>query len=195
MPEIKPEDRFDLIIRSKVEEHFPELLVELGNDGHLYIKAQVWQESRMNPQAESPAGALGLLQLMPLTAKELGVHDPLNPVQNLDGGIRYLADQWRHLDEAATSQDRLFFSFASYNGGRGYINMAFVLGREAEGLSGSHKGWRDDGRPPGSFQFWAYTRGFLADARCIVGGHKPDYRQMWDYVSKIEMRYRHYQEV
>jgi len=195
MSAIKPEDRFDLIIRSKVEEHFPEILTELGNDAHLYIKGQVWQESRMNPQAVSPAGAQGLLQLMPATARELGVHDSFNPVQNLDGGIRYLADQWRHLDEAAISQDRLFFAFASYNGGRGYINQAFVLGREAEGLAGSHKGWRADGRPPGSFQFWTYTREFLADGRCIVGGRKPDWRQMQDYVTRIEQRYRHYQEV
>jgi len=189
---IKPEDRFDLIIVDKIEQHFPELTVELGPTGHLYIKAQVWQESRMDPQAESPAGAQGLMQLMPATAAELGVTDPFDPVQNIDAGVRYLADQWRHLDEAASSLDRLFFSLASYNGGRGYLNMAFVLAREAEGLSGSHKGWRADGRPPGAFQHWSYLRGFLEDARCIVAGRKPDYRQMWDYVTRIERRFQHY---
>jgi|GEM_PF-2154633 len=195
MTDIKPEDRFDLVIREMTEKHFPELFNELGDDAHLWIKAQVWTESGMKPLVRSKVGACGLLQLMPATARELGVTEPFDVRQNLSGGVRYLADQWQHLDEAATSLDRLFFSFASYNGGRGYINQAFVLGREAEGLTGSHKGWRDDGRPPGSFQFWVYTRDFLSDSRCIVNGSKPDYRQMQDYVTRIEQRCRHYQEV
>ena len=51
--------------------------------------ALVHQESRWNTNAVSPKGALGLAQLMPPTAAALGV-DPLDPVQNLDGGARYL---------------------------------------------------------------------------------------------------------
>lgn len=54
----------------------------------------VQQESNWNPQARSHKGALGLAQLLPTTAANLGV-DPTNPKQNLEGGARYLAQQYR----------------------------------------------------------------------------------------------------
>lgn len=53
------------------------------------LAALVWQESRWNPNAVSPKGAIGLAQLMPGTARDLGV-DPRNPMANLLGGARYL---------------------------------------------------------------------------------------------------------
>lgn len=53
------------------------------------LSALVWQESRWNPRAVSPKGAIGLTQLMPDTARELGV-DPRDPLANLVGGARYL---------------------------------------------------------------------------------------------------------
>ena len=62
-----------------------------------FAKAVAASESSFNPRAKSNKGALGLFQLMPGTAKDLGV-DPLNPVQNIDGGIRYLAQQLKKFD-------------------------------------------------------------------------------------------------
>ena len=59
----------------------------------LFLKL-VQQESNWNASAQSHKGALGLAQLMPATARRLGV-DPLDPAQNLDGGARYLAQQYR----------------------------------------------------------------------------------------------------
>ncbi|MCW8843468.1 MAG: lytic transglycosylase domain-containing protein [Rhodobacteraceae bacterium] len=59
----------------------------------LFLKL-VQQESGWNATAQSHKGALGLAQLMPGTARRLGV-DPLDPAQNLDGGARYLAQQYR----------------------------------------------------------------------------------------------------
>lgn len=57
------------------------------------IKAVCVAESRMNPRATSPAGAKGLMQLVPSTASHLGVVDPYDPAESIRGGAQYLADQ------------------------------------------------------------------------------------------------------
>ncbi len=64
-----------------------------GVPADLFLRL-VQQESGFNPRAVSHKGALGLAQLMPETAQRLGV-DPQDPYQNLDGGARYLAQQYK----------------------------------------------------------------------------------------------------
>ena len=83
-----------------------------GLDGRL-LAAVVWTESGFRPEAVSSAGALGLAQLMPDTARGLGV-DPRDPLDNLDGGARYLRLQ---LDAFG----RVDLALAAYNAGPGRV--------------------------------------------------------------------------
>jgi soluble lytic murein transglycosylase-like protein len=81
------------------------------------IEALVWQESRWQAQARSPVGAQGLAQLMPGTARYLGV-DPRDPLANLEGGARYLREQIDRFD------GNLEKALAAYNAGPGRVLAA-----------------------------------------------------------------------
>jgi soluble lytic murein transglycosylase-like protein len=81
------------------------------------IEALVWQESRWREGAVSPVGALGLAQLMPGTARDLGV-DAGDPAANLEGGARYLRMQ---LDAFGGDLEK---ALAAYNAGPGRVQRA-----------------------------------------------------------------------
>ena len=81
------------------------------------IEALVWQESRWREGALSPVGARGLAQLMPGTARELGVN-PDDPLANLEGGARYLRQQLDRFDGDIEK------ALAAYNAGPGRVAQA-----------------------------------------------------------------------
>jgi soluble lytic murein transglycosylase-like protein len=99
---VAPDRVYDAIIA--------EASAQYGVDPEL-VRAVIRAESRFDPMAQSGAGAKGLMQLMPILSKELGVQDPFDPRENIFGGTRYLG---RLLDR---HNGDVTLALASYNAG------------------------------------------------------------------------------
>jgi membrane-bound lytic murein transglycosylase MltF len=89
----------------------------------LLMGAQGYQESQLNQSVKSPVGAIGVMQVMPATGKELGVGDINETEANIHAGVKYMRwmiDQY-YEKEPMTKLDKALFAFASYNAGAGRI--------------------------------------------------------------------------
>jgi membrane-bound lytic murein transglycosylase MltF len=90
----------------------------------LLMAAQGYQESQLNQQAKSQVGAIGVMQVMPATGKDMNVGDIGQVENNINAGVKYMRWMMDHYygDEPMTKLDKALFSFASYNAGAGRIS-------------------------------------------------------------------------
>jgi soluble lytic murein transglycosylase-like protein len=82
-----------------------------------FVRSVMKAESGLHPDVVSPKGAIGLMQLMPQTARELGV-DPVNPQENADGGALYLREL---LEKYQNDPNQVLLALAAYNAGPGAV--------------------------------------------------------------------------
>ena len=106
---------YDAIVRQYADQY--------GFDWRLII-AQMYQESLFNPDAESSAGALGLMQLLPQTAASVGVDNPRDAEASIRGGVAYLQLMRQRFETDIAPSDRIWFALAAYNIGWHRVALA-----------------------------------------------------------------------
>jgi len=171
---------------SPYDDLFKENAIKLRWDWRL-LAALVYQESRFDPKTTSWAGAQGLMQMMPATAREQGVRDRTNPVQSLNGGTKYLIWLEKQWDSRVTDPDeQLKFVMASYNVGIGHVYDACAL---TEKFGGDPTKWID---VRGNLLKLS-THKYFSDPVVKVGyarGSEPV-----NYVDEILLRYDRYKQL
>jgi membrane-bound lytic murein transglycosylase MltF len=106
---------FDDLVRSSADRY--------GFDWRLIV-AQIYQESRFNPDARSSKGARGLMQMLPKTARELGIGDLDDPEAAIEAGVSYLSKLRDRFEPELTVEARTWFALAAYNAGYARIQRA-----------------------------------------------------------------------
>jgi membrane-bound lytic murein transglycosylase F len=146
------------------------------------IASQIYQESRFNAEAKAWDGGMGLMQLMPATARELGCHDPFSPAQNVNAGVKYMNRLKKRFDDKVSPTDKFCFALASYNGGYGHVIDARKLAEE-QGLNPNR--WHNNVEK--SFKLLSKKK-YASKAR--YGSCRSHI--IIDYVNDIMIRYHHY---
>ena len=164
-----------------LKQHAPEL-----NWDWRLLASQMYQESRFRPAARSWAGAAGLLQLMPATARQFGVRDANDPADNVQGAVKFL--KWLQqfwAKRVPDERERLKFILASYNTGAGHVEDAQRLTIK---YGGNPEIWED-------VSYWLLqksTQQYYSDAVVKFGfcrGIEPV-----NYVTLILERFEHYKQ-
>ena len=102
---------------------------QYGQDWRL-ITAQMYQESKFDPEAVSWVGAQGLMQVMPSTGQDLGFTNLHEPQESIHAGVKYMRQLINRFDLTLPMEERIRFALASYNVGYGHVLDARRLARE-----------------------------------------------------------------
>lgn len=163
---------------------FKQAAVTAGCDWRL-IAAMCYQESCFDPQAESWAGAKGLMQLMPATAQSVGVAADkiFEPAENVTGAGRVLRGLFAAFSDIKSPAERVKFVLASYNGGAGHVRDAMALARRDGRDAGR---WSDVGEYVLKLSDPRYYRDPLVKYGYMIG------QETYSYVASVCDRYRAY---
>jgi membrane-bound lytic murein transglycosylase F len=152
------------------------------------LASMVYQESRFNAEAVSWAGAFGLMQLMPGTAKNYGVTSESSPREQVRAGVKFI--QWlddRFKDVIVDEEERIKFILAAYNIGYGHIQDARRLaeknGADPDIWMGSVEEWLLKKSDPKYYTDQVVKYGY---ARGI---------ESYNYVREVLERYEHYKNI
>jgi membrane-bound lytic murein transglycosylase F len=149
------------------------------------IAAQMYQESRFDPKAKSFAGAQGLLQVMPRTAKFMGFSKIKKPEDGIHAGVKYLDWVRNRFEPTLPFNERMWFTLAAYNAGHGHVEDARRLARQ-KGWDGDR--WFDNAEKA---MLLLSKKKYASKARYgYVRGIEPV-----SYVRNIRQRYRAYVEI
>lgn len=147
------------------------------------LAAQAYQESRFNPKAKSEWGAVGLMQMLPSTAREMGVNDPWDPGQSIIGGAAYLGKMVKRFkSDDVQLKDAVRFALAAYNCGMGHVDDARRLAKK-RGLNPNR--WFDN---VAKAMLLLEKPRFYRHARYGYARGSEPFR----YVSEIQTRYDNY---
>lgn len=151
-----------------------------------FLSSIIYQESQFDPNAKSWVGAGGLIQLMPGTAKELGVNNSFDPEENIRGGVKYLGKMREKFDMVEDSIQKIKFTLAAFNCGAGHVYDAMRL---ADKYGKDSKIWDENVE---EFILKLADRKYYLDEVVRHGftrGLEP-----YNYVRDIYLRYEHYQQ-
>ncbi|WBL24442.1 transglycosylase SLT domain-containing protein [Zunongwangia sp. HGR-M22] len=170
--------QYDEIVKTNV--------ARLGWDWRL-LSSQIFQESRFKPNENSWAGAGGLMQIMPATAKDLGISDITNPSENIRGGTKYLEQLKEKFTNVTDSIQKIKFTLAAYNCGLGHVRDAQRL---AKAFDEDPYQWDDNVE---DYMLKLSSREFFSRPEVKYGFVRG--REPFLYVKEIFLRYKHYKKL
>lgn len=169
---------------SQYDAHFKRAASTIGCDWRL-LAAMAYQESCFDPNAQSWAGAKGLMQLMPATAAAVGLSQDkiFDPAENINASVRVINNLYNSLSDIKSPDERLKFMLASYNGGMGHVRDAQALARkEGKGT----QTWNEVGPYILHLSDPAYYRDPVVKYGYMIGA------ETYNYVNSVCERFRAY---
>lgn len=125
---------------SRYDDLFKRYAPTCGLDWRL-LAAMAYNESSFNPNAVSYMGAMGLMQLMPSTARQYGVNNPFDPEQSVKGAAKLMSNLLAYYSSVPNPDERINFALAAYNAGQGHVDDARRLAKKR---GKDHNVWKNN---------------------------------------------------